>query len=260
MADSDMVSGIGGAVSGIAGMVPGIGTAVGAGVGAITSIISGIMKGNEAKEQAARAAELRRKSELTQKMALRPEYIKSLKMNEMAALYGIPAMNQYTEDIDANVANNARAILESSADGGTALNAINATLNKSYGAKNQLYAQDAVAREQKMAKVADQVSGLGDKQMDLVAMQRADKRDLNTAAGNLENSATANKVGSMDQILTTIGGIGNTIGKVADGSGQNIPAQGLTLKDGTQVDAQTLAAIMATLKKGGGNVLPYKFQ
>jgi hypothetical protein len=207
-----------GAVSPVLGAIP----IVGGALSAVGSLASGLMKNAAAKEQAKRAEELRKKSEGLGKGALRPEYLKSLKMNEMAALYGLPGMNQYQENIDQDVANNARAIVESSPDGGVALNAINATLAKSYQAKNALYQQDALLKEQKMGKVADQMWQTGDKQMDLVAMQRADKRDLNTAAGNLENSATANRVGSIDQILSTVGAFGNTLGKLGGSDNGNI--------------------------------------
>ena len=254
---SDIVSGVGGAASGIAGMT-GVGSWLAPVIGLATSAISGGLKMGEAKDQAKRAEQLRKQSEATQKMALRPEYLKSLRMNEMAALYGLPNMNQYQGNIDQDVANNARAIVESSPDGGVALNAINATLAKSYQAKNNLYQQDALMKDQKMAKVADQMWNTGDKQMDLVGLQRADKAALNQAAGNLENSATANRVGSIDQILSTVGAFGNTIGKMGMNGATNTPP--VTLEDGTSVDAQTVAAIMAALKKNGGSVLPYKFQ
>lgn len=251
MEASDIV----GATGQIAGSIP----VVGGAISGITSIISGILKGNEASQQAKRAEELRKKSEALQKGALRPEYLKSLKSSEMAALYGLPGLNQYEQGIDHDVANNARSILESSPDGGTALNAINATLNKSYQAKNQLYEQDAAAREQKMAQANQVLWNTGDKQMDLVGLQRADKAALNTAAGNLENSATANRVGSMDQILATVGALGNTIGKSGAGD-LTTGTKGLTLKDGSVVSPETIAAIMAAIKGNGNNVVPFKFQ
>lgn len=255
MAASDTISGIGGAISGGASMIPGIGTGIGAGVGLVTSLISGIVKSDEAKKQALRAENLRRQSAITQKMALRPEYMKSLKMNEMAALYGLPELNKYTENIDQDVANNARAIVESSPDGGVALNAINATLAKSYQAKNDLYQKDSLMKDQKMAKVADQMWNTGDKQMDLVGLQRQDKAALNQGAMNLENSATANKVGSIDQILSTVGAFGNTIGKIGMNSGSNatsaLTTSGKTDETGvgtSTLDPNIVATLMA-LKK-----------
>jgi hypothetical protein len=257
MAASDIVGGVGGAVSGIAGMFPGIGTGIGAAVGLGTSLISGVLKKNEAADQAKRAEDLRKKSENLQKGALRPEYTKALRADQMAALYGLPGYNQYLENIDEGVANNIRSIQESSPNGAATLAAISATLGKSNQAKTDLFLKDSLMQDQKQTSATNRLWQTGDKQMDLVGMQRADKAALNQGAMNLENAATANKIGSMDQILSSIGVAGNMVGKMVDGGGTSV-APATT----SNVSPETIAAIQALLQKNGGSVLPqgYSFQ
>lgn len=219
MAASDTV----GMVGSVGSLIPYVGPII----GAAGSIVSGILKNNEAKDQAARAAELRKKSASLQKGLLRPEYAGALNADKMAALYGLPEYSKYIDDIDEGVAKNARAILESSPNGAASLAAISATLSKANAAKESIYLKDAMMREQKERKVADRLWDTGDKQMDLVNMQRADKRDLNQGAMNLENAATANRVGSIDQILASVAAGAQGLGKLAMGA-KGAPATGNT--------------------------------
>lgn len=243
MAYSDIVSSVGQ----IGSAIPYVGGAI----SGIASLASGIMKSNEAKDQAARAQQLRQQSANTQKMALRPEYLKTLHMQQMAALAGLPGYQQYLNNIDSGVADSARAIRESSPSGAATLNTISAVLGRANDAKQQLFIQDAANREAKNAQVANTLWNTGDKQMDLVGLQRADKAALNQGAMNLENAATANRVGASDQILSTVGALGSLAGKAIDGKDPNA----IRLQDGTEVSGQTVAAILAALKKTGG-VLP----
>ena len=265
MAASDDVATYGGLASSVAGMVPGYGQAIGAVIGLGTSIASGVMKNNEAKKQAERAEELRRKSDALQKGALRPEYQKALRADQMAALYGLPEYNKYLENIDEGVANNARSIRESSPNGAATLAAISSVLGNANQNKESLFMKDALLQEQKREKANQTLWNTGDKQMDLVAMQRADKATLNQGAMNLENSATANKVGSIDQILASVGTGANMLGKIDySGTGKNStvssPATNtftgtsttapntITMQDGTTLSSEQIAAILAASK------------
>jgi hypothetical protein len=258
MAASDTV----GMVGQIGGAIPYVGPLISLG----TSLASGFMKKGEAEDQAKRAEELRKKSANLQKGMLRPEYTKALRADQMAALYGLPGYNTYLENIDEGVANNARSIAESSPNGAATLAALSATLNNANAAKESLFLKDSLAQEQKMAKANQTLWNTGDKQMDLVGMQRADKRDLNQGAMNLENAATANKIGSIDQILASIGVAGNMVGKNLMGDGgagvAKTGAGDTTLPDGTTVSAETIAAIQALMSKNSGSALPksYSFQ
>jgi hypothetical protein len=247
-------SGIVSTVGQVGGAIPYIGPIV----SLAGSVVSGVLKNNESKDQAKRAEELRKKSERLQKGALRPEYTKALRADQMAALYGLPGYNTYLENIDEGVANNARSIAESSPNGAATLAALSATVNQANAAKESLFLKDSLMQDQKQQRVADRMWQTGDKQMDLVGMQRADKAALNQGAMNLENAATANKIGSIDQILASVGVAGNMLGKI----GQDDTATGttpVTLQDGTTVSAETIAAIQAALSKNGGSALPKSY-
>lgn len=243
--------------------IGGMGGGFGAAFAGIASIAMGAYKNQEAKAQAKRAEELRKKSDAVQTMGLRSEYLKTLKMQEMAALAGLPGYNQYLNNIDSSVASNARAIRESSPSGADTLNTISAVLGSANDAKNNLFVQDAANRENKMAQVAQTMWNTGDKQMDLVGLQRADKNALNQGAMNLENSATANRVGSTDQILSTVGALGATAGKLIDGGAGKTDGTAsdgsITMADGTKISAETIQAILALQKKNGGNIVPDNF-
>lgn len=188
--------------AGIAGMIPGYGTAISAALG----VVGGFMKKGAAAEQASRAAELRQQANSVQKMPLRQEYLKSLKAQQMAALYGLPQYNQRVQQIDTGIANNIRAIKESSPSGAATLATISAVLNNANAAKNNLAIQDADMQMRKQQQVANTIWNTGDKQMDLVGLQRQDRAALNQGAMNLENAATANKIGAIDEILASVAG------------------------------------------------------
>lgn len=73
MAGLDTAGNVVGAISPALSAIPFVGGAL----SAVGSLASGLMKNAAAKDQAKRAEQLRKQSEATQKMALRPEYLKT---------------------------------------------------------------------------------------------------------------------------------------------------------------------------------------
>lgn len=196
---ADVVGGVGS----VAGLVPGWGTAIAVGA----NLISGLMKSGAAKKQAERAEQLR--AQPVQKQPIRPEFLQKLRRDEMIALAGRPDYSQAKENIETAAAQSFRNIADVAPDPQATLTAINQALYNKNAAIQNLDASNAVARIEGMRQVGEDIGMIGEKQRELELQQREDKQFLSKAATNLENAATANKMGAADQILGGIGALGS---------------------------------------------------
>jgi len=196
---ADVLSGVGN----VAGFIPGVGSII----SAATSIGSGLLKNDAAKKQMARAQALR--DQQVQKAAIDPNYLRKLRMDEFTALQGTPGYGQAKSNLEQSSADNLRAIRESSPSGNATLSAMATALAAKNASLNTLAGQNAQYKANGQAVVSGDLSTLGEQGQARSNDARSDRKDLNAAATNLENAGTANKIGSIDQILSSVGALGS---------------------------------------------------
>lgn len=167
------------------------------GVGAIKGITEAIT----ASQQAKRADALREESKKVQTQQMRPEFKTALQNAQQQSTYGLPALQAYRDKIDTNMANNIRAIKESSPNGEATLAAISNNLSTANQAQNDLSAKDAAAQEAKGTTANNTLWRVGEQGRYLEDIRDKEKHSIQAQAGALENAATANKQTGINDAL-----------------------------------------------------------
>ncbi len=192
-------------------------------VGSILSMlgttVGGIMQQKGAQQQAEQAAKARKDALGLKTDAMRPEYLKKLQMDKMAALSDMAGIGFAKNQLEGQTANQLRAIRESSPSGSATVNAISAALGQRNADEQKLAIQNATYKQNALDKVSGDLEMLGNKGMALEERRDQWKREGLQAASALENAATANK---MTAASTIIGGLTSgaaSIGKAAQNQG-----------------------------------------
>lgn len=188
---------------------------VGGALSGLASFGGGLLEQQGAKQQAEQAKREREAALRTQKQALRPEFIQKRNMDTMMALSGLAGYNEANALLDANVANQARAIRESSGSGAQTLAAISAANAIGNENKMKLSAQNMAAKQAGLQRLGETVWGIGEKQRQLEDIRDMQKQQGLQAANALEKAATFNRVNAAKQMMGAISGGVNQIGTTA---------------------------------------------
>lgn len=167
-------------------------------------LVGGILQKTAAEKQADQAAQIRKDALATEKQALRPEFLRSMRIRKMQALQGMPGKDLAELGLDEDIAANIRGIKESSPQGATATAAISALLNRANAQKRNIQQQDAQFRYDATGKVADTEWELGNQQRGLEIAQINQRNQGLTAAAGMENAAMANDMTGNNTILGSI--------------------------------------------------------
>lgn len=188
-------------------------------VGSILSMlgttVGGALQQRGAQQQAEQAAKARKAALNKGVDAMRPEYLKKLQMDKMNALSDVAGIDFAKKQLEAQTANQLRAIRESSPSGTATVNAISAALGQRNSDEQKLAVQNLEHKQKALGQVSSDLEMLGNKGMALEERRDQWKREGLQAASALENAATANK---MTAASTIIGGLTSglsSIGKTA---------------------------------------------
>lgn len=202
--------------------------AAGAAISGITGAISAISNLATAAEQRKRAQELRDKADKVQAPEIAPQFLEADKIAQWRAQNGMPALTQYKNDLDANLAQGVQAASGVSGSGSNTLNAVASLYGGKNRATNELNAEDAKYRDAGTTGLIESKKGLGEQVNANRVIQRTEQQNLRTGANQLENAATANNMSGTKQITNSLGqgaaGIAGALTKGADTSGVTTPA------------------------------------
>jgi hypothetical protein len=204
------------------------------GLGLLAQIPSMVNQFQVAKEQKKRAGELQTEAKNVKKRDIRPEFMTALNEAELLAQSGMPTYGAAKANIDANTANAYRSIKEGSPYGGGVVDAISAVLANQ---NKELVNLDATQGEFKLRNrqnAMQELKGIGAEQERLTQEQLDEKRKIMASAEALLQSSTANKQTALENVGSTVTGLGTALGK-----GISAGADIKTLQD--KVDANKLS-------------------
>jgi hypothetical protein len=222
------------------------------GLGLLAQIPSMVNQFQVAKEQKKRAGELQQEAKNVKKREIRPEFMTALNEAELLAQSGMPTYGAAKANIDANSANALRSIREASPYGGVTADAISAVLANQ---NKELVNLDATQGQFKLGNrqnAIQELKGVGAEQERLTQEQLAEKRAIMASAEALLQSSTANKQTALENVGSTVTGLGTALGKgISAGADINtLKAKGLSTKD---FDAQRRNILFGTTATGGSN-------
>jgi len=190
---------------------------VGSFLSGIGTVFGGAIEADSAARQKSQAEKVRNYALQSKAQEMQSEYGKHLRLKEMAALSGLPGLQQHQQALEAQGADTARAIRESS-NGAATLAAIVATQglqNQSLSdimAKNEAYKSDA------LKDVGSALLGIGGEKQSLQDKADAVKRQGLQAASAFDAASTYNKMGGINKIL---GALTSTAGSLTKNAGED---------------------------------------
>jgi len=217
---SEIVKGVGGAASGIAGMT-GVGSWLAPLIGLGTNLIGGALEKGEANKQAAQAAKIRQEALRTKAQAIQPEYLKKLRMDEMAALGGIPGLDLHKQALEAKNADTARAIRESSPNGAATLAAMAATKGLENQSLSELMAKNEAYKAGALKDVGETIKGIGGEKQSLQDKADIVKRQGLQAASAFDAASTYNKQNAINKMLGAATATAGSLAKNIDGNSED---------------------------------------
>jgi len=170
----------------------------GATVNTIAGIVQGAMRMKAAKEQAQKAADLRKEAKTVAKEILRPEFKQVQDAQTMGAMYGLNNFNRYEENIDNSVANMGRDAMAIGSSGGASLAALSGANLKGLDAINNLELKDSEVRQNKLDALYNTTWNIGNEQRKLEQEQQRKKELILAEANALDKASMANKMGAHD--------------------------------------------------------------
>jgi len=228
------------------------------GLGLLAQIPSMVNQFQVAKEQKKRAGELQTEAKNVKKREIRPEYMTALNEAELLAQSGMPTYGAAKANIDANSANALRSIREGGVNGVLAANAISAVLANQ---NKELTNLDATQGEFKLGNrknAIQELKGVGAEQERLTQEQLDEKRKIMASAEALLQSSTANKQTALENVGSTVTGLGTALGKGISAGADigtakaKIGQNGYTTQDFENARRNTLFGTNAT--GGGANI------
>ena len=233
---SEIVKGVGGAASGIAGMT-GVGSWLAPIIGLGTNLVGGMLEKGEAAKQAAQAQKVRQQALKTKAQAIQPEYLQKLRMDNMAALSGIPGLDIQKQALEAQNANTSRAIRESSPNGAATLAAMAAAKGLENQSLNDLMAKNEAFKANALKEVGETVKGIGAEKQSLQDKADVVKMKGLQAASALDAASTYNKQNAINKMLgaatSTVGALTKNIGGENDDAALKKLLQGYLMKQKT---------------------------
>lgn len=199
--------------------------------GLATSALKLGIDANRAGKQRARAAELINESKQIKKTPLRKEFEQSKRGADMMATQGLASTFTAQKQLDADAANNLKAIQQSSPSGAVASAAIASSLADKNKASQSLLARDAEFRTAGAKSALDKLWQVGEKERDLEIEKRERQEGLQRRAMALEDSALKRTEAAEGQFLKSatssltsafsggMGGMGGGMGSMLGGGG-----------------------------------------
>jgi hypothetical protein len=222
------------------------------GLGLLAQIPSMVNQFQVAKEQKKRAGELQQEAKNVKKREIRPEYMTALNEAELLSLKPMANYEAAKANIDANSANALRAIKEGGVQGVGVADAISAVLANQ---NKELVNLDATQGQFKLGNrqnAMQELKGVGAEEERLTQEQLDEKRKIMASAEALLQSSTANKQTALENVGSTVTGLGTSLGKgISAGADINtLKAKGLSTKD---FDAQRRNILFGTTATSGSN-------
>jgi len=214
----------------VGGILSGVGTAVG-----------GALEASEAENQAAEAEKIRAEALKTKPQGIQKEYLQNLNMKKMAAISGLPALEEAKLAFEAKTANNARAIRESSPTGAATLAAMSAAQGLENNSIQELMGKNSIYKADALTELGDTVKGIGGEKQALQNAANLVRKEGLQAASAFDAASTYNKMGGINKILGSATSTLSSLFKNADGSTN---------------EAALKKAISDYMAQNGGNV-PY---
>lgn len=191
--------------------------------GLATSALKLGIDSNRAKQQRARASELIAESKQIKKTPLRKEFEQARRGADMMATQGLASTFTAQKQLDADAANNLKAIQQSSPSGAIASAAIASTIGDKNKATQELLARDAEFRTQGARQALNTLWQVGEKERDLEIEQRERREALQRRAMALEDSALKRTEAAEGQFLKSATGTFTQLGgALGAGLGQSI--------------------------------------
>ena len=196
--------------------------------GLATSALKLGIDANRAGKQRARAAQLIAESNQIKKTPLRKEFEQARRGADMMATQGLASTFTAQKQLDADAANNLKAIQQSSPSGAIASAAIASTIGEKNKASQVLTARDAEFRTQGARQALNTLWQVGEKERDLEIEQRERREALQRRAMALEDSALKRTEAAEGQFLKSAtssltsmfgGGMGGVGGGMGGGLG-----------------------------------------
>lgn len=180
--------------------------------GLATSALKLGIDSNRAKQQRARASELIAESKQIKKTPLRKEFEQARRGADMMATQGLASTFTAQKQLDADAANNLKAIQQSSPSGAIASAAIASTIGDKNKATQELLARDAEFRTQGARQALNTLWQVGEKERDLEIEQRERREALQRRAMALEDSALKRTEAAEGQFLKSATGAFTQLG------------------------------------------------
>lgn len=195
---------------------------------AIPSIINFASSSARAAEQEKRAKELIKESKKIVKSPLRKEFEQARRGADMMATQGLASTFTAQKQLDADAANNLKAIQQSSPSGAIASAAIASTIGDKNKATQELLARDAEFRTANAKQALNTLWQVGEKERDLEIEQRERQEALQRRAMLLEDNALKRREQAEGQFMKSMvgsftqlgGGLDAGIGAAIDFSNQ----------------------------------------
>jgi hypothetical protein len=224
------------------------------GLGLLAQIPSMVNQFQVAKEQKKRAGELQQEAKNVKKREIRPEFMTALNEAELLAQSGMPTYGAAKANIDANSANALRSIREASPYGGVTADAISAVLTNQNKELTNLDATQGEFKLRNRQNAMQELKGIGAEEERLTQEQLDEKRKIMASAEALLQSSTANKQTALENVGSTVTGLGTALGKgISAGADINtLKEKGLSAKD---FDAAKRNVLFGTNATGGGSGL-----
>lgn len=183
------------------------------GLGLLAQIPAIINQKRTSMLQAEDAKKLDEAARNVKKRDIRKEYKEVSEDARLLAQSGMPTYGAAKANIDANSANALRSIREASPYGGVTADAISAVLGNQ---NKELVNLDATQGEFKLRNrqnAMQELKGIGAEEERLVQEQLAEKREIMANAKALREASTANKQIALENIGSTVAGLGTSLGK-----------------------------------------------
>lgn len=194
---------------------------IGAGLTTIAGIVQGVMRAKGAKQQAAKASDLRSQSKFVPKEQLRPEFQRVRDAQTIAATTGLSGRDIAESKIDQSVSNMAKDAATIGSSGGASLAALSGSYGKGMESKQDLMIRDAQERDRKAQILYGTEMTIGEKQRDLELERQRKVEMILAEASALDKAAMANKMGAYDVAA-------NAVMQGAGMLASSVPQQGAT--------------------------------
>jgi hypothetical protein len=215
-----------------------------------------------ASEQEKRAKELIKEANKLKKTPLRKEFEQAKRGADMMATQGLASTFTAQKQLDADAANNLKAIQQSSPSGAVASAAIASTIADKNRASQELLARDAEFRTEGAKNALNSLWKVGEKERDLEIEQRERREAIQKRAMALEDNALKRREMAEGQFAKSMTGAFTSLGSGLDAGIGSAISFNQEQKEAdpnyepTAKDAFTKSLVGSLFSGGGGGLSP----